>query len=59
MDDLWFCKTCDKDITGELTHDSSHNIIPLEWVIFCGECGKTIEREWSYCPYCGEHFTDW
>lgn len=58
-DQLYYCRTCKHQLPLNFEHNASHDIVPLEWVKFCGECGREIENDWSYCAYCGEHFSDW
>lgn len=25
----------------------------------CGNCGKSVEDDWSYCAWCGRSLSDW
>ena len=58
-EDLFFCKTCGVQLPKYFNHPAEHNIIPLEWVRFCGNCNEVIEDDWSYCAFCGQKFGDW
>lgn len=56
---LFFCRTCKNQLPKNFLHDSTHDIVPLEWVRFCGNCNEVIENNWSYCAWCGQRFGDW
>lgn len=56
---LFYCQTCGLQLPKFFAHDSTHNIVPLEWVKSCGNCNRTIDNEWSYCAWCGQKFGDW
>lgn len=30
----------------------------MDFVCVCNHCGKTIEREFHYCPWCGKENTE-
>lgn len=30
----------------------------MDFVCVCGHCGKTIEREFIYCPWCGKESSE-
>lgn len=59
LNDLYFCKDCKVQLPLKFNHDASHNIVPLEWIIFCENCNSMTEKNYNYCPNCGQHFSDW
>ena len=57
----YYCKNCDAYLSSVQVAEghTHHNVIPKEWVVTCGSCFKVIEREWSFCAWCGQKFSDW
>ncbi len=44
------CEKCERTVQ-EFEHD--YHTISTEYDFTCNNCGKTLHKDFKYCPYCG------
>ncbi|MFC2169720.1 zinc-ribbon domain-containing protein [Acidobacteriota bacterium] len=48
---FWFCENCNKNVDDLL---SGTEIRQEYGMLRCLSCGRTMEQDFAFCPYCGK-----